>query len=214
MSFVLDPQDVAGATEVWTPSEALPSAVLKFGYVPDVDLWKAGDLLLFSSVNPDWISKSITRAQSRGWTTDRARWQHAAVYIGRSRICEATMWGVGIASIYKYVPTHLIQARRCPILDLDLAGSHDLVVAALIRLNRWYSFSTAASIWWKSLSRFPQIEFAMVTSRTHICSHLYSDSYSQATERVLETIGTPTPASLCASAKLVDVDSRWKRLAP
>ena len=123
------------------------------------------------------------------------------------------MGGVGLGSVYKYVPNHLIRVRRCPILDLDLVGSHNLVVSALIRLNRWYSLTTAASVWWKSLSGFSKLDFAMAASRAHICSHLYADSYSQATERVLETIGTPTPAALSASKKLFDVDSRWKRLA-
>lgn len=213
MQFVLDPSDAGHAVDVWTPSEPLPHAVRKFGFVPDVDLWRPGDLLLFSSVKPGWISKAITQTQARGWNTCDARWHHAAVYIGRSRVCEATMGGVGLGSVYKYIPTHLIRARRCPILDHDLVGSHDLVVAALIRLNRWYSLSTAASIWWKSLSGFSKINFAMAASRAHICSHLYTDSYLQATERALETVITPTPAYLSASTKLVDVDSRWKRLA-
>lgn len=213
MPPILDPGDAIHATEVWTTSEPIPQSIRTFGFIPNVDLWKPGDLLLFSSIKPDWVSRKIIKAQGRGWNLDVARWHHAAVYIGSSRICEATIRGVGVVSIYKYVPSHLIRVRRCPILNLDMVGSHALVVTALTRLNRWYSLTTAVSIWWKSLSGFSKIDFAMADSRSHICSHLYSDSYIQATSRVLETIGTPTPASLCASTKLVDVESSWRRLA-
>jgi len=141
-------------------------------------------------------------------------WHHAAVYVGRSRICEATpRHGVVLESIYKYVPSHRIRARRCPILKDDLAASYDVAIAALARLHRPYSFATALSLWWMSLSSFLEMDFARAQSRAQICSNLYFDSYSQAMDRGLKIVGTPTPAALSATPALENVDSRWRRLA-
>ncbi len=125
------------------------------------------------------------------------------------------MTGVGIDEIYKYVPTHLVRARRCPILANDLARSYDVVVAALIRMNRLYSFHMAAELWISSIMGFWKLHYAMAGPLSHICSHLYADAFSQATERPLQNGGgkIPTPAHLSAASVLVDVASKWKRLA-
>ncbi len=213
MPLVLDPLDTKHALESWSASEPLPQAVRTFGFIPDIERWKPGDLLLFSSISPGWISTAIIAAQARGFNPDHAQWHHAAVYIGRSRVCEATISGVRVASIYKYVPSHKIRARRCPILAAKVEGSYDVAVAALTRLPRAYSFATVASVWRNSLSGFAKLDLAMVQVRSHICSNLYTYSYSEVTSRLLERGAFPTPAALSASTDLVDVESRWKRLA-
>lgn len=214
MPVVLDPHDVAYATGSAgvRVSEPLPRAVREFGYIPDINLWQPGDLLLFSSIKPNWIKKGITRVQGRGWDANHARWHHAAVYIGRARVCEATITGVAVGSVYKYVPDYLIRVRRCPLFLGNPVGAYDIAIAALTRLNRWYSLISVVSVWWKMASGLLKLDFAATATRAHICSHLYADSYSQATKRVLENGGTPTPAALSASMDLEDVDSQWKCL--
>lgn len=125
------------------------------------------------------------------------------------------MGGVRVESIYNYVSHHKIRARRCPILEANPnpQASYDLVIAALTRLNRWYSPIGAVSVWWNSFWGFSKLDFAMTESRTHICSNLYTDSYLRATNRLLEYGAFPTPAALSATTALRDVVSGWKRLA-
>lgn len=213
--LVLDPSVVDKAIQQWTPTEPLSIAVRKFGFVPDIGLWRPGDLLLFSKVQKNFLQRAIVKTQQRSFDAEHARWHHAAVYIGDFRICEATLTGVSVQEIYNYVPGHLIRARRCPILANDLEGSYDVVVAALIRLNRWYSMAAAISVWSRSLwGSLGKLHYGFAGPRSHICSHLYADSFSQATKRPLKNGGgsIPTPAHLSAATELKDVASNWRRI--
>jgi hypothetical protein len=214
--IVLYPSDAAQAVEQWKPNRPISDSALAFGYVPDVRAWRPGDLLLFSAVHPNLIQRRITAAQSRQFLPDHARWQHAAMYMGRGRICEATVvGGVRVADLYSYVPESAIRVRRCPILALDEEGSCDLVFEALSRLGQNYSLTTIWNLWKRTRLKSLVKPYSMTFTRpTHVCSGLYADAFSQSTRRVVYNGGgdIPMPAQLSVTDQLNDVESSWLRL--
>ena len=112
---ILNPAD-QHTTGQWSPSGPIPPPLRQFGRFPNVRDWFPGDLLLFSAVHPNWISKSIIRGQENGgYAAEDARWHHVAVYLGDGiSICEATSTGVHHAPIYPYLGEYLLRVRRDP----------------------------------------------------------------------------------------------------
>jgi hypothetical protein len=215
--IVLDPADAEyTAARNWKPNRPLLKDVIDFGFVPDIDALRPGDLLLFTAVKPSLIQRCICWAQSGQFHDDHARWHHVAMYIGRGRICEATILeGVRIAEIYNYIPGSVIRVRRCPKLAADDEGARDVAFEALSRLGRRYSIETL----WRILKRMrlknlPRPYAVAATRPTHVCSGLYADAFTQSSMRVVCNGGggIPTPADLSITDILEDVKIEWLRL--
>jgi len=157
--IVLDPRTATSVGSSWKPSEPLAIEIRRFGFYPNCGDWLPGDLLLVSEVIPDWIHRQITDAQVRaGYHADDARWQHAAIYMGDGRICEAGTHGVQYASIAKYVGKHQLRVRRDSFLTSDERWK--LAIRAVVRLGERYNFAAILSVYrhsyalpWKSALR-------------------------------------------------------------
>lgn len=211
----LDPADEA-SVGVWHPVGWLPEHVRAFGRYPEVQAWKPGDLLLFSCVSPDRISRSIQRFQALGHSADHAMWTHSAVYVGDGqRLCDSDFsWfgprGVSLKPFHEYLGTHRILVRRPRGLT-----DHErlqLVLHAVSRNGQKYSlrgiFSLALKMW-RGPNRKLYVAHAFATSV--FCSRLYGDAYLQATRRVLQDpwVNDTTPAFLSMTTDLEDVPTRW-----
>jgi hypothetical protein len=138
------------------------------------------------------------------------------VYIGKFQICEARPFGgVQLAMLFdRYVGDSELRFRRDESLTTD-RERYDIVVQALSRLQKPYGFSRILSLWRSSKRghwRHPVASFG--EARSTICSQLYADAYTLATERLLlqtET-GIPTPADLSLTPRLIDVKVNWLKI--
>ena len=219
MGRYLDPADPK-TTGTWTPPGWLPQAVRAFGRYPDVRAWLPGDLLLFSSVSPDRISKSIQDFQLQGHAPGDARWTHAAVYMGdEETICDSDFdWfgprGVSVKPLHAYFGKHLILTRRAP--SLTQRDQLMLVVNAVRHTGDGYDFAGLARLGWKIWRRkLTRLFSARRSARSVFCSRLFADAFLQTTKRVLQDpwLNDTTPAFLSATSDLVDVATTWLSIA-
>ncbi|MEA2337688.1 MAG: hypothetical protein QOE82_1695 [Thermoanaerobaculia bacterium] len=212
--IVLDPADKT-AVGTWKAPGAIPPQLRSFGRFPDVTQWRAGDLLLVSAVKPPFFSQQIINAQqSGGYAADDARWHHAAIYVGRSNVCEALTNGVAHGPIYKYVGSHLLRVRRDPLFTPD--DGWQLAMEAMTNLRTSYSFGAIASLLRKARRGFwnRPSNPSPLPDRAVICSKLFADAYSITTERVMgnSVAEEVTPAFLSATNKLIDVPMYWAQI--
>ncbi|SRR6266571_5613044 len=192
--------------------------VLKFGYVPDYDQLQVGDLLLVSSVRPCLVTWAIRRAQEQIPPSENhhARWQHAAVYVGGGKICEATLRGVYPDDIHnKYVGTHLLRFRRGKNVT-ELQG-YKIAIYALLLLRLRYDWISIARLLFQAtfgrdqLRRYPP----SLSKRATICSKLFADAFDGSTSSELRNDDAKpmTPAALSADTQyLKDIPVDWKEI--
>lgn len=210
----LDPSDES-TNGIWNPPAALPPRIREFGRFPNVDSWRPGDLILLSALKPGRISRKIIATQRKGGFAEQdARWHHAAIYLGKSRICEAIPTGVKTSFIYRYVGSHLIRVRRGIALSPEDGWE---IVLNVMYMRGWnYSWLTPIQMlfqsnrgFWNELVRLP-----FGSRRAVICSELFADAYSLATGIVLgNTAGaTPTPAFLSNTQRLQDLGTFWRSI--
>lgn len=214
--ITLDPRKATSDGDTWRPTSPLPVKVRRFGFLPNIDEWLPGDLLLVSPVDPDWIHRQITDAQTRcGYPEEDARWQHAAVYMGDGYICEASTNGIRYVSVFTYVGEHLLRVRR----DFSLTNNERwrLAIQAVVRLGEPYDFRKILLIYRSSFSTSwtaaVRAQFYK-RKRAAICSQLYADAFSAITGKLLfnDVNGSITPATLSFSPLLKDVPLHWKRI--
>jgi hypothetical protein len=195
----------------------IPVNVRRIGYAPDISQWLPGDLVLVSQPAPGLIARAITQTQrSMGFADEHAQWQHAAMYVGKDKVCEATRGGVKAVSLFKYVKdAHLIRLRRDPALT-D-AQRLQMVVEALQMLPYQYSRSSILALVWRNWrsrmgwSNGPPV----LTPGATICSQMYNDAFGLAHGRpaVFTPHWTVTPADLSRTDNLQDVpDLRWVQI--
>jgi hypothetical protein len=207
----------------WQPPTSLPASVRKFGRFPDVNALLPGDLILTQSVDCDWVSKRIRRAQYLGGQHPRdALWTHAAIYMGdRIRVIEANFdwfnWGqngVKMAQLSDYVGDHRLRFRRFPGLTADERWL--IVIAAMSRLNSPYRFRyLLSSLGAAARGFFRDRETQLATSRQagFVCSTLYQDSVAKVTGRLIEeTARVCTPGTLSSTRTLQDVPVGWLKI--
>lgn len=183
------------------------------GKLLDTSILLPGDLILVSSINPGLVQRSIRKIQSKGgYSLEHARWEHAAMYIGKGVLCEASRKGVGRAMITNYVGSHVIRARR----DLSLSESDrwKLAIEALSQQGYSYSYLEIARL--LIMSRIGYSDHTNLNKLSKpkmavICSELYADSYALATRKVIGNIEGKevTPASLSAERTFNDVQLQW-----
>lgn len=209
----LDPNDVTGAHRLHAAPAKLPEHVRKFGYLPDFGRWLPGDLLLFSDPGKRFIPRQIVKVQGRsGYAPENARWYHVAVYIGDGNLCEAVRSGVRCRPVADYVGMFLIRAHRDNALSED--ERYRVVIRALMRLTRPYSFLSALRAWTLSLMSYRPFSKYRASRQAVMCSQLFHDAYMEASGRTLtDNVDPPIlPADLSASSLLSDVDSVWGKL--
>lgn len=210
----LDPRKT-GRTGTARPAPTrLPHAVREFGHLPDFNLWRPGDALLFSSIQPGFMQRRIIEMQRcSGYAPEHARWHHAGIYLGDRYVCEAVPGGVRYRPVVECVPNYLIRARR----DQKLGATQAFRVAmrAVMRLSKPYSHWRAMRAWLRSwsLGGSSPLDYR---ARGHavVCSQLFHDAYMEATNRTLvDRVDTMMlPAELSACEGLDDVQSAWSPL--
>lgn len=200
------------------PSEQLPPEVRSFGFIPTFDSLRPGDVLLVSAVKPPLVSRAIASIQKKaGFADIHAQWHHAAVYVGNHMVCEAQLWRVRTASIFKYAAgTHRLRFRRDPQMTELL--SCRLALEATLKLNYGYSWRSVvkllfqARIGWNRGADKPRT----LGDRTTFCSQLYADAYGVVTETTLDSRAESgvSPAHLSVNKTLRDIPMLWLRLRP
>ena len=212
--LLLDPCEKGRISPARSAPTRLPHAVREFGYLPDFNLWRPGDALLFSSIRPGFMQRRIVTAQRRsGYAPEHARWHHAGIYLGDRYVCEAVPGGVRYRPVAEFVPGHLIRARRGRKLDGEQAFR--VAMRAVMRLSKPYSRWRAIRAWLRSWS--PDGSSPLdYRARGHavVCSQLFHDAYMEATGRTLvDRVDTMVlPAELSACEGLEDVPSVWSPL--
>ena len=200
------------------PGEQLPPEVRDFGFIPDLDALRPGDVLLVSDTREPFISRQITAVQRKAGFDDwHSQWHHAAVYVGNNLICEAQRKGVQAVPIFRYLTgKHRLRVRRDPNID-ELVG-YKLALAAALKLKYRYSLASVVQLYfqakswgWNGSSGAPRV----VSDRATICSQLFADAYGVATEKTLDIKASPavSPAHLSTNKTLADVHINWLSLA-
>lgn len=225
MQVFLDPERIGRtAAEIEAPAQ-LPDRVRKFGHLPDLNVWRPGDLLLFSALEPNDIQKEIGETQRRlEYADEDARWHHAAVYVGDGYLCEARPgWISPVARVRRvvdYVGRHRIRVLRDEqLLESSPDAGFRIAIAALKRLDRPYSIGTVIGQWLDSFSPDPVEHGVRAPKRGMVCSQLFYEAYLEVADRrpMRSTIAEarlPLPAALSASDRLDDEKKvAWARLA-
>jgi hypothetical protein len=182
-----------------------------FGKFPNIQDWKPGDVLLVSSVEPDWITRKIISIQQKFYAPDHARWQHAAIYMGNGFVAEATTRGVRYESIHKYVGHYLLSVRRFPKLEPDQRWL--IAIEAGVRLRAAYGFRDILTIYRRSfpgLARQIQPNIVLQANSV-ICSQLCYDAH-MGVEKIIVPSATKrpiVPAALSLTSYLEDVPTYW-----
>lgn len=200
----------------WRPPGSLPRFLRQFGKCPNVDEWLPGDVVLMSALKQGRMSRYIVKCQDRGgWEEADARWHHTAVYIGNCEVCEATVRGVKVSSLYdRYLTTHLLRVRRDPNVEMDKRGQS--AIQSLRRLGKGYGFGTAMGVWSYSIYGFwkDRKSFIILPGKTVICSSLFAEAYSRATLKAMGNTdhSIPTPAFLSHTDLLQDIPLCWRSI--
>lgn len=213
--LLLDPRCTGSARAPKSQPSTLPSAVRDFGFIPDFDDWRPGDLLLVSKVTPGVIERQIVSTQLRlGHAGRDARWHHAAVYIGDGYLCEARPGGVRYHPVVESVDLNtLLRIRR----NFDLNGDepYRIAIRALMRLSRPYSFGSIAQAFFQPLNPGRFVVALQPRRRALICSQLFHDAYAEvAGTNLVDRLDKPiVPSELSATSNLNDVQIHWVRLS-
>jgi len=208
--IILDPANIENPEDHPDPPVQIPRVVRDFGYLPNTQLWRPGDLILVSSIKPGFISRSIIKVQRGIYSDEDALWHHAAVYIGDDIICEATGKGVNPKPIFPYIGNHKIRVRRD--LALTIEDSYKIAIQALFRIKYKYSFGSIIRLLLQAnKANIKPKDFSKAST---ICSQLYADAYGAVTGRTIDnrTDHPITPAGLSGYSGLIDVDVSWQKL--
>lgn len=194
---------------------------LQLKKVLDLTQLLPGDLILVSAVTPDFVGRNIRKVQARGgYLDEHAMWEHAALYVGKGVICEATRKGVRRAMLSKYVGKHYIRVRRNTCLTVE--QRYELAIHALTLHDFRYDFREIVRLWKNAHFGFSNSTKATVQflgkqypKRATICSQLYADCHVSVTKTVIGNLdgGETTPASLSISTALEDVQLDWLTIA-
>jgi hypothetical protein len=222
--FIPRPTDVL--SENWRPKTAIPQALREWGYVPDLESWHPGDLLLTKAVDPDWISKEIENIQTLGYGDTFASWTHAAVYLGDGlMLCEAQIdpgaliCGVIIAKLWDYIGTHNILVKRSRhAADRELGWA--IATAAATKIGDSYDWKFILKLAAERLFVGDKIwlhdQTGKISSKALVCSSLYSTAHAYVTDVSItdRTNGLCVPAYLASEEKhLKPVQFSWRKIA-
>jgi hypothetical protein len=212
--IVIDPDNVGNPTgEI--AIKRIPPAASAFGFVPNLKLCEAGDVILLRSRRPNFLSKLVEKAQlAAHFSPGDSCWTHAAIFLYEDNIAEAVPFhGVWTRSLYSYVPHKVLRVRR----RLALTGDerYKIALSASRMLGARYSIATSAWIGIQALYGIWDYSRYRTFSYGAICSKVVYDAYAEITRHLLEGCpagGPITPANLSASADFDDVPIEWLRL--
>lgn len=212
---ILQPNDAPEGVHIF--EGPLSQKELKFGKVLDLTQLLPGDLLLVCACEPGLVGRAIRQVQQRGgYLSEHAQWEHAAIYIGKGVICEATRGGVRRSMLSKYVGDHFIRVRRN--LTLSIEQRYETAIHALAIQGFSYDFWEIFRLWKSARFGFGDSTKANVQrlgtqypKRATICSQLYADCHTSVTKIVIGNLdgGETTPACLSTAPLLTDVRLRW-----
>lgn len=186
----------------------IPKAVREFGKAIDPMILEPGDLLLVAHKSPSWRSSKIVQKQSSQFSSEHARWHHAAVCGGGFEICEATIFGVKAYEYWGYMNEKFdVRVRR-----LKDASPHDrsrIAYYAAISVRTSYGFMSLPGMARYLSNGDPWGRQLWATSGV-LCSQLYFEACMRAgfllapisPERVC-------PAQLSISPLMTDVELKW-----
>jgi hypothetical protein len=186
----------------------IPKRVREYGKALDPTILKAGDLILVSSIKPDYTAREIRRYQEKLFVDEHSRWQHAAISGGRFEICEATIKGVLASEYWKYMTgDYNLKIRR--LRGADEATRSRIAYYAASSVRRSYGFFTA----WNMKNVLSGGNFwhrPIMHSSGVICSQLYFEACMRE-GYLLANIPPETvcPAHLSMSPLLEDIEPRW-----
>ncbi len=230
--YELDPAEAAQSGEkplVYSKFAAsIPPDVIKFGYIPDLEAMKPGDIVLVQPKHPPapptqplQFAKAAARGDAAWHIQDvqkkfqqgaNAKWVHAALYVGRDLVVEAVTPRVGVNPFSRYAPMHRIKVRRLP--KLSARDAFDICVEALRRIGDKYDYEAIFGLALAYLGNDPP-EPELIKS-TFICSELIQKAFYYGGAKVVVNVGgqrMPTPADLAASSKLQDVAVKWRAVS-
>jgi len=187
----------------------------QFGYVPDLEYCKAGDLILSHSVARDYIETGIINTQLKaGLAEDDSRWTHAAVYLYEDFILEADpKLGVRSRSLYSDVPGSCFRVRRRQ--NLKEADRYKIALCAQRMLGMRYDLGAALSLGLRArVSEMWNRYWAPRMKKEIICSQVFYDAYAEITRHFLSSCPTHgvMPAHLSATSDLEDISVPWLKI--
>jgi hypothetical protein len=184
--------------------------------VPDAQALLPGDVLLVTGrgLVPRWIRKA---QEHGGFHPDHARWTHAALYIGRGRLVEATPPGgvrVGLLAGMTF-GRELLVRRRLAAPPLQMEQRYDIAIHALTSLRRGYSLGAVPRLAWQAWRRklWEQDKRPDVGGVT-LCSTVVRNAYTTAiyTDLLPGMISVTWPADLSLTSELGDVAIGWAKV--
>lgn len=213
--IILKPEDRAVGS--WVVQGPLSQNELGLGKVIDLGKLLPGDLVLVSKCHPGFIGRWIRQVQERGgYMREHARWEHAALYVGRGVICEACRNGVRRDMLSKYVGNHYLRFRRDPKLTIE--ERYELALHALASQGTSYDFREIVRLWKAARLGFgnstqanAQMLGKKYPKQATMCSQLYADCHVSVTKTVIGNLdgSETTPACLRMAMPLVDVPVGW-----
>lgn len=209
----------------WRPTSAIPTAVRKWGYAPNLERWHPGDLVLTRAEEPERASKMIQEVQAEGYGVEASVWTHAAVYMGDGlMLCEAQIdppkaCSVIIAKIWDYVGSHHLLVKRSRHAEsiekgwaiataaaTKIGSAYDVAFIAKLAIDRTF---VGDKIWQKD-------QQGKVSAGAFVCSSLYSTAHAYATGVSItdHTNGLCVPAYLAGLKEphLLEVGFDWHRI--
>lgn len=192
----------------------VPEIIRTFGYIPDDEMLLPGDVVLVTPGSA--VARLIQSAQRKGgFSPAHAMWTHAALYIGRGQIVEATPFGgVRVTRLLDMTFGRKILIRRHTATS-NLLTRYQIAIEALTELHRGYSFSAVPRLAWLALrheiwrnDHRPNID--AVT----ICSTLVRNAYARAArlDPLPLVTGMVWPADLSQTSELCDTPIGWIKL--
>lgn len=201
----------------------------QFGFMPNVEALRVGDLLLAKRLRPDTGTRLVQTAQDFHGAVG-AEWTHAAIYAGEWRIFEANpKTNISTGRLDSWIPQTTILVRR-PILfghmtemEGRLAGAKLALEAAMLQTDGRYGMGSLVSVGLRLLSNYvpgmssspPELQNSSI-----ICSGLYAKCYAITTGNSLmsaEQIRTDepvTPQLLSRVTSLETIEIGWRKLIP
>ncbi len=184
--------------------------------MPDAETLWPGDVLLVTGTG---LTGRLIRGvqQHGGFHPEHARWTHAALYIGRGQIVEATPFGgVRVGQLAGMTFGRQLLVRRRPATPyLPMENRYDIAIRALTGLRRGYSVGAIPLLAWQAWRRnLWDQDHRPDVRRVTICSTVVRNAYTKAifTDLLPGLTGVPWPADLSLTPELTDMPIGWVRI--
>ncbi len=204
---------------------APPREIIEFGFIPDLERMKPGDIVLVrpevapakptqpirhvKSVLHGDASYYIQTAQKKLQSPPHHRWVHAGLYLGRDLMVEAVSPRVTVNPFSSKAAERCVRVRRMPRISRERI--YNTCVEALRRIGKPYDTAKIvelSKIYLKNSTIEPDL-----IKEAYICSDLVHRAFLFGGDAVVVNVRgdrTPTPADLSASTYIDDVSLGWR----